>query len=109
MDKDSAVGAGAKHWTVERWLLVLTFILSGIAFTFGLGVNWAHITEQDARQKAFEQAYLRVDLYDRDQRRLSESLDRLTRQLEQMQQTALDAAAVTADRNRTTPRQRFDR
>lgn len=99
-------GTEMKHWTVERWLHVLTFVLSGIAVTFGLGVNWAHITEQDARQKAFEQTYLRRDLYESDQRRLSESLDRLTRQLEQMQQTAIDQAPP---RTPSTPRRMFDR
>lgn len=74
-----------RAWTVERWLMVMTFVLSALGFTFGLGVNWAHITEQDANLKAFERTYVRSDVYAADQRRLSESVDRLTRAIETMQ------------------------
>lgn len=100
---------GTKHWTVERWLAVLTFIFTALAITFGVGVNWSRITEAEARQRAFESTYLRVDLYDRDQIRLSESLDRLTRQLEQMQGVREMTPAAAQPRNRTTTRRMFDR
>jgi hypothetical protein len=73
-------------WSIERWLLVLTFALSSVAFVFGLGVNWAHITEQDAAISAFEKTYLRADVYASDQRRISESLDRLSDELKMWRQ-----------------------
>lgn len=100
---------GTKQWTVERWLAVLTFISTALAITFGIGANWARITEAEARQRAFEATYLRVDLYDRDQIRLSESLDRLTRQLEQMQSGGSVSTPSAQPRNRTTTRRMFDR
>ena len=74
-----------REWTAERWIGVMTFVLSALGFTFGLGVNWAHITEQDAQLKAFERTYVRSDVYAADQRRLSESVDRLTRAIETLQ------------------------
>jgi hypothetical protein len=77
------------HWSVERWLLVGTFLVSILAFTFGIGVNWARLTNQEARQTALEQAletkYLPRELYAVDQRRLTESIDRLSRALERME------------------------
>jgi hypothetical protein len=91
--------------TVERSLLILTFSASVIALIFGAGVNWAHITEQDAALKAFERTYLRSDVYAADQRRLSESLDRLSEELKALRYQP----SPTPDSQRTTPRQRFDR
>lgn len=75
-----------RTWSVERWLMVSTFVLSALGFTFGLGVNWAHISEQDAALKAFERTYLRSDVYAADQRRVSESLDRLSAELKMWRQ-----------------------
>ena len=79
-----------KTWSVERWLLVLSVMVSCAAFVFGMGVNWAHITEQDARLKAFEIAvnstFLRGDVYAADQRRLSDSLDRLAVELKMLRE-----------------------
>lgn len=72
-----------RGWTVERWIGVATLVCSVIGFTFGLGVNWARITQQEAQIKAFEQTYLRADVYAADQRRISESLDRLSEELKQ--------------------------
>lgn len=94
-----------RDWSVERWIGVATLILSGLGFTFGLGVNWAHITEQDARQKAFEAAaastFVRQDVYTADKQHLTETLERLNRTLEQMQ---------AAQRNSEPPHGRmFDR
>lgn len=73
-------------WTVERWLLVATFVLSALGFTFGLGVNWARITAQEAAIAAIDKTYLRADVYASDQRRISESLDRLSDELKQWRQ-----------------------
>lgn len=100
----SEMRSNLRRWSVERWLLVLTFISSLAAMVFGLGVNWAHISEQDSRQKAFEElanrTFVRADVYAAEQRSLSESLDRLTRTLERIQDS----------RDKTQPRGRmFDR
>ena len=77
-----------RGWTLERLMLVGTFVLSALGFTFGLGVNWSRITQTEAQLKAFEQTYVRSDVYAADQRRLSESVDRLTRAIEDLQNTA---------------------
>lgn len=42
-------------WTVERTLAVLTFLVSVLAFTFSLGMNWAQIAGLDKRVTALEQ------------------------------------------------------
>ena len=73
-------------WTFERWLLLLTCVTSVLGFTFGLGVNWARITTQEAKIDAFETTYLRADVYAADQRRISESLDRLSEELKMWRQ-----------------------
>jgi hypothetical protein len=75
-------------WNVDRVLLVLTFAVSLLASVFGLGVNWARITQTESDLKAFEVTYLRADVYAADQRRLSESLDRLSQELKAMREQA---------------------
>lgn len=98
-----------QRWTAERIIAVATFALSGVAFVFGLGVNWSRITQQEATMKAFETTFLRADVYAADQRRLTESLDRLTGELQAMrEQRTTDTDAGAAQRT-TTPRRRFDR
>jgi len=76
-------------WSVERWVVVAGTIGSLGAFVFSAGMTWSKVIEQEANQKAFEYAvsstYLRTDVYAADQRRLSESVDRLTRALETLQ------------------------
>jgi len=73
-------------WTVERWLLILTFITSVIAVIFGLGVQWNETTSVKASviaiNTALKQDYVRTDVYAADQRRLTEAIERLTRVLD---------------------------
>lgn len=79
-------------WSVERKLSLATFILSALAFTFGLGVNWQRQTQTQADLKAHVDAdrliheavsttYVRQDVYGADQRNLIAAIDRLTQQL----------------------------
>ena len=73
---------GRRRWTVERSLLVLTFICSVIAVIFGAGMQWAKtsgIEEGQADiQRALKQDFVRADVYAADQRRYTEAIDRLT-------------------------------
>lgn len=72
----------SKLWTIERILLVATFIMSTLAFVFGLGVQWARTTRLEAELEAVPRTYVRTDVYTADRQRLSESIDRLTRALD---------------------------
>lgn len=87
-------------WTFDRWLLVISMVGSVLGITFGVGVNWNHITEQDARQKAFEEmvthTYVRQDVYSVNQQNLTDSLDRLNRTLERMQEREREKQALPA-------------
>lgn len=99
-------------WTFERVALALTLVTSVAAFIFGLGVNWSRITQQESTLKAFEATYLRADVYAADQRRLTESLNRLTDELQAMRELRYVAAmspTSPTQRTRTTPRRIFDR
>ncbi len=99
--------------TFERVALALTLTVSLFAFIFGLGVNWSKITAQEARLEAVERVYLRVDVYAADQRRLTDSLDRLTGELQAMREqrfiAAMSPPTSETQRERTTPRRIFDR
>lgn len=89
---------GGRRWTVERTLLVATFLCTAAGFTFGLGVNWASLTRQQARldamdvihSKTIPDTYLRRDVYEANQLRLTDALERLTRALDRY-----DVAAQT--------------
>jgi hypothetical protein len=85
MGSEISDAANGRRWTPERLLLVATFILSAIAFTFGIGANWERVTSQGARLDAFERTYVRSDVYTSDQRRLTDSIDRLNANLERME------------------------
>lgn len=93
-DNENGVGRknGESRWTLERGLVIATFITSSLAFTFGLGVNWARLMQQEAEiraiqdfDKAIAQTYLNRELYQADQRRLSDAVERLDRALEAIQ------------------------
>ena len=94
------------RWPLERWLLVGTFVVSLLGFTFGLGVNWSRITAVEAGQAAAEKIYLRADVYQADQQGLKASIDRLSRALERLEQQ--QAAQRQADPPQTRGRM-FDR
>jgi cell division protein FtsX len=95
-------------WTLERFLLVLTCLCTVLGFTFGLGVNWSRITSQEARQDAFERTYLRADVYNSDQRRLSESIERLADELAALRQQQA-APAMRSPQSGQQPGRMFDR
>lgn len=88
-------------WSFERWIPIATFLVSVAAFIFGLGVNWSKVTTVEARQDAAEHAitraipetYVRKDVYASDQRRMSESVDRLTSEIAKLSEL-LDAERV---------------
>ena len=81
--------SGITGWTVERKLLVGTFIMSVLGFTFGLGVNYARLTQQEAVIQALQAfnkddlpaTYLRRDVYQADQQRLTDAINQLTHTL----------------------------
>lgn len=79
------------RFTLERWLLVATFVTSVAAFVFGAGVQWAKTTAVDARVDATNEQiaaiqveYVRRDVYTAEQVRLSEAIDRLSRAVERI-------------------------
>ncbi len=100
-------------WTLERIFLIGTFVVSSAAFIFGVGVNWARVTSTDARVDAVERTYVRMDVYASDQRRLTESIDRLNITLDRIEFRAVaptirDVSPAPFDLDRRYPR-RFDR
>lgn len=66
------------RWSVERVLLIATFVSSAAAFVFGVGVQWAKTTSIEAAVSAIQQQYVRQDVYASDQRALSQSIHQLT-------------------------------
>ena len=72
------------RWSLERWLLLATFALTGTAFIFGVGVQWAKTMAVEAQVTALRHESVRRDVYQADQLRLSESVDRLTRTLDRL-------------------------
>lgn len=71
-------------WTVERVLLVMTFLASCFAFIFGIGVQWAETAAVKIDVAAVKANYLPQNVYAADQRRVSEALDRLTKSIDTM-------------------------
>lgn len=78
-------------WTYERWILTLGFAGTILGMTFGLGVNWAKTTEVRAIVEANAAVAVRKDVYNADQERVAqsidrqaESIDRLSRAVEQL-------------------------
>lgn len=72
-------------WSLERKLLVASLIVSTMGFVFALGVNWATIIQAKADIRALRafnddvlpRTYMRRDVYEADQHRLADSIDRL--------------------------------
>jgi hypothetical protein len=75
------------RWSLERWMMTLTFAGSAVAIVFGLGVQWNETIHVKANQAAMANSlktdYVRADVYAADRRELSAAIDRLTRTLEQ--------------------------
>ena len=84
------------RWTLERWLLIATFICSATAVIFGFGVQWNETTHVKATQNAMAESlrteYVRADVYASDRRELTNAIDRLTRALEQREIIAIPAS-----------------
>lgn len=72
-------------WSVERVLLVLTFVCSVLAFTFGIGVNWARLTSQESAIDALQKNTVNREVYSVDQRYLADSIDRLAKAIDRLQ------------------------
>lgn len=73
-------------WSVERVLLLLTFLFSTVAFIFSIGVQWAKTTAVEASvvvtRNELHSDYVRADVYAADQRALTAAIDRLIRAIE---------------------------
>lgn len=76
---------GNGSWSVERVLLVLTFVCSVLAFTFGIGVNWARLTSQESAIEALQRSTVNREVYSVDQRYLADSIDRLAKAIDRLQ------------------------
>lgn len=70
-----------KNWTVERWLLVLTFVASMFTTAFTVGVNYERLNAIGARVSYIESRYLPREIYDHDQETLQKTLERLDQTL----------------------------
>lgn len=81
------------EWTFERKVLVATLCTSVAGFTFGLGANWAQISGQERRIAELESfrrdrlpsEYLPREIYNTDQRYLTEAIRQLNETLRDMQ------------------------
>ena len=71
------MGLTDRTWSLERWLLIATLICSVAAFIFGIGVQWAKTTAIEASVSALRNDHVRRDVYNADQQRLTEAIDRL--------------------------------
>lgn len=76
--------------------MVATFVMTAVAFVFGMGVQWSRTMLVEARVDIIDKAYVHQDVYASDQKRLSDSIDRLTRTLDNMIAAQLDAAKIDA-------------
>ena len=85
---DALIVPRRRRWTIERWLLVLTFMGTLVIGVFGLGVQWNEMTSIKANvtaiNAALRQDYVRADVYAADQRRYAEAIDRLTAAVERL-------------------------
>lgn len=71
-------------WSLERLLLIGTFVCSVIAFVFTLGVQWAKTTAVEEKVKAVQESSLPRELYNADQKHIADAIDRLTKALDKI-------------------------
>lgn len=92
----------AGHWSIERWMAVLTFVMSAVAFVFALGFNYAEVQRlrkdleaTQSQQESFKKDYLRSDL-------AAAQYDSLGAQIQQLHAAidTLQRALLTDDRSR---------
>lgn len=80
------------RWSLERVLLILSFLCSASVAIFGMGVQWNKTTTVDDKVEgvitSLKEDYVRRDVYASDQRLLTEAINRLTRALEQRDEPA---------------------
>src|SRR5262245_50997319 len=78
-----------KSWSIERWLLIVSTIATVSTLIFTAGGTYFRVLAAEQKQAKFEEAvpatYLRVDVYNAEQRRVSEALERLNRNFEAWQ------------------------
>jgi hypothetical protein len=79
-------------WTVERKLLIATFVCSVVGVAFSAGFNWAKLVNvQDAVLKLqsvhdnLSEIYVPRELYETNQRHLTQAIEKLNTTLEKMQ------------------------
>lgn len=91
----SQVSDEQQGWTMERKLLVATFLCSAIGFGFSIGFNWAKLTTQGVKIDKLEyfaettlpKDYVRRDVYELQQKQLSDAINELTDTLREMQRS----------------------
>ena len=81
-------------WTVERKLLIATFVCSAIGFGFSVGFNWARLVSVQSeveKLQAFEHAvpatYVPREVYLINQQNFTEAINRLNVTLQKIQDT----------------------
>lgn len=84
--RDAALGDRRRKsgLTIERVLLIATFVCSLTAFVFGVGVQWAKTTAVEATVQTVMTNYLPREIYNGDQKHVAEALDRLTKSIDKM-------------------------
>ena len=91
------------RWTVERWILILGFTGTILGMVFGLGVNWAKVTAVQAAVDANARVAVRKDVYDAEQQRVAESIDRQAQSLDRLSRAVEQLDERLRQSNRTTP------
>lgn len=81
-------------FTLERVMLVLTFICSFTASVFGLGVQWARTNQVEATVLAIKADYVPREVYQSDQLRFSDAAERLTKAIDDLKGEIKDARAA---------------
>jgi hypothetical protein len=80
---------GRSTWSIERGLLVLTFVFTVLGFTFSVGVTWARLTATEAAIKVLQEQTVPREVYRAEQQALANSIDRLAVAIDRMQQEGL--------------------
>jgi hypothetical protein len=86
--------SGDTQWTIERKLLIWTLLVSVLGASFGAGVNWWRLENNLSRTQNLEEfnrtelptIYMRRDVYLSEYRALTDSINRLNKTLEDMEQ-----------------------
>lgn len=76
------------HWTVERWLSVLTFVGGVVVSIFFFGGEWTHV-KQDVQRSTADIAAIGIDIsaIRKQQTESEQKLDALKQQIETIEMT----------------------